>query len=191
MEGIKRDESLGVPRALAAALLLIFSISLVPGLFGARLGDLDAFIPEGSTSVFGNAPVQAEGSPGKYFKNDLTAALTAARQQSKLVLVNFTGYACTNCHWMKANMFPRPEIQSALKDLIIVDLYTDGTDSESEKNQKLEDQKFGTASIPFYALMDPDQNVIATFPQLTRNSREFLSFLETKPAPKSQAAMLR
>jgi thiol:disulfide interchange protein len=107
------------------------------------------------------------------------------------VLVNFTGYACTNCHWMKANMFPRPEIQSALKDLIIVDLYTDGTDSESEKNQKLEDQKFGTASIPFYALMDPDQNVIATFPQLTRNSREFLSFLETKPAPKSQAAMLR
>ena len=68
-------------------------------------------------------------------------------------------------------MFPRPEIRSALKDLIIVDLYTDGTDSESEKNQKFEDQKFGTASIPFYALMDADQNVIATFPQLTRNPK--------------------
>ena len=107
------------------------------------------------------------------------------------MLVNFTGYACTNCHWMKANMFPRPEIRSALKDLIIVDLYTDGTDSESEKNQKFEDQKFGTASIPFYALIDPDQNVIATFPQLTRNSQEFLSFLTTKATPKSQAAMLR
>jgi thiol:disulfide interchange protein len=191
MEGIKNEEQLGVTRALVASLFLIFSISLVPGLFGGRLGDLDAFVPEGSNGVFGGTAAQAEASPGKYFKNDLGAALMAARQQNKLVLVNFTGYACTNCHWMKANMFPRPEIQSALKNVIIVDLYTDGTDAESEKNQKLEDQKFGTASIPFYALIDPNQNVIATFPQLTRNPREFLSFLESKPSSKSQSAMLR
>src|SRR5581483_11174352 len=48
MEGIKRDDHLGVPRALLAALFLIFAISLVPGLFGGRLGDLDAFVPESS-----------------------------------------------------------------------------------------------------------------------------------------------
>jgi thiol:disulfide interchange protein len=191
IEGIKNEEQLGVTRALLASLFLIFSISLVPGLFGGRLGDLDAFVPEGSSAVFGGTPAQAEASPVNYFKNQLGAALTSARQQNKLVLVNFTGYACTNCHWMKANMFPRPEIRSALKDLIIVDLYTDGTDAESEKNQKLEDQKFGTASIPFYALIDPDQNVIATFPQLTRNTQEFLTFLESKPQSKSQSAMLR
>ncbi len=101
------------------------------------------------------------------------------------MLINFTGYACTNCHWMKANIFPRPEIQAALKNLVVVDLYTDGTDAESDKNQKLEDTKFGTASIPFYAVVDPDQNVIATFPQLTRNPKEFLAFLETKPAAKA------
>jgi thiol:disulfide interchange protein DsbD len=81
---------------------------------------------------------------------------------------------------MKANMFTRPEIAAALKDLVIVDLYTDGTDPDSEKNQKLEDTKFGTASIPFYAILDPDQRVIATFPQLTRNPQEFLSFLQKK-----------
>jgi thiol:disulfide interchange protein len=191
MEGIKNDEQLGVTRALVASLFLIFSISLVPGLFGGRLGDLDAFVPEGSNGLLGGTAAQAEASPGKYFKNELGAALAAARQQNKLVLINFTGYACTNCHWMKANMFPRPEIRSALKDLIIVDLYTDGTDTESEKNQKLENEKFATASIPFYALIDSDQNVIATFPQLTRNPQEFLSFLETKPQSKSQSAMLR
>jgi thiol:disulfide interchange protein len=180
MEGIKKDERLGVTRALIAALLLIFSISLIPGLFGGRLGDLDAFIPEASGNVFGASATQAEAASGSYFKNQLDAALGTARQQNKLVLVNFTGYACTNCHWMKANMFPRPEIQSALKDLITVDLYTDGTDAESEKNQKLEDQKFSTVSIPFYALMDADQNVIATFPQLTRNPKEFLTFLQSR-----------
>ena len=65
---------------------------------------------------------------------------------------------------------------------------TDGTDAESEKNQKLEDTRFGTASIPFYAILDPEQ-VIATFPQLTRNPQEFLAFLESKPGVKT-AAML-
>ncbi|MBV9303846.1 MAG: thioredoxin family protein [Acidobacteriaceae bacterium] len=191
MEGIKSDEPLGVARALVAAAFLIFSISLVPGLFGGHLGDLDAFVPEASGSIFGGPSAQTEAAPANYYKNQLDSALAVARQQNKLLLLNFTGYACTNCHWMKANMFPRPEIQSALKDLIIVDLYTDGTDEESAKNQKLEDQKFGTASIPFYAIVDADQNVIATFPQLTRNPREFLSFLESKPGAKSQTAMLR
>jgi thiol:disulfide interchange protein len=192
MEGIKKDERLGVTRALVASLFLIFSISLVPGLFGGRLGDLDAFIPEASGGLFAGARSGAEATPANTFKNQLDAALAAARQQNKLVLINFTGYACTNCHWMKANMFPRPEIQAALKDLIVVDLYTDGTDAASERNQKLEDQKFGTASIPFYALVDADQNVVATFPQLTRNPQEFLSFLETKSGARTQAtAMLR
>jgi thiol:disulfide interchange protein len=192
MEGIKRDERLGVSRALVAALFLIFSISLVPGLFGARLGDLDAFVPEAGGEILSATAAGPAGPAGNYFKNQLDAARAAAREQNKLLLVNFTGYACTNCHWMKANMFPRPEIQAALKNLIVVDLYTDGTDAESEKNQKLEDQKFSTVSIPFYALMDADQNVIATFPQLTRNPQEFLSFLTTKAAGKSDTtAMLR
>jgi thiol:disulfide interchange protein len=180
MEGIKRDESVGVARALTAALFLIFSVSLVPGLFGARLGDLDAFVPEGSGNSNGTLGASS-AAPANYFKNQLEAGLARAREQNKLVLVNFTGYACTNCHWMKANMFTRPEIQAALRDFVIVDLYTDGTDADSEKNQKLEDQRFGTASIPFYAILDANQNVVATFPQLTRNPQEFLGFLQTKP----------
>ncbi|MGH9695160.1 MAG: protein-disulfide reductase DsbD family protein, partial [Bryobacteraceae bacterium] len=181
LEGVKPNEPLRVPRTLIASLFLIFSISLVPGLFGGRLGDLDAFVPEGTSAVL-------QGSAAsKTYKNQLDAALSAARAENKLVLVNFTGYACTNCHWMKANMFTRPEIQSALQDFVVVDLYTDGTDAESEKNQKLEDQKFSTVSIPFYAILDTDQKTIATFPQLTRNPQEFLSFLKTRAASAERA----
>ena len=62
MEGIKRDAQLGVSRTLIAALFLIFSISLVPGLFGARLGDLDAFVPEGSASGIGGPVASAAAS---------------------------------------------------------------------------------------------------------------------------------
>jgi thiol:disulfide interchange protein DsbD len=178
LEGMTKDEPLGVTRALTAAAFLIFALSLVPGLFGARLGELDAYIPEPSAALFGGTSDQ--NAQAKTFKNDLNGAITKARAENKLVLINFTGYACTNCHWMKANIFPRPEIQSALNNMVVVDLYTDGTDAESKKNADLEDQKFNTASIPFYAIIDTNQNVIATFPQLTRNPTEFLGFLKTR-----------
>lgn len=183
MEGIKRDEPLGVGRAMLAALFLIFSLSLLPGLFGAKLGELDSVVPESSGSLFA---ASATGAPTQTaLKNDLPGALAKAKAENKLVLVNFTGYACTNCHWMKQNMFPQPPVAAALSDLVIVDLYTDGTDDASKRNQDLEDTKFHTVSIPFYAILDADQNVVATFPQLTRNTGEFVAFLRTKPSTRS------
>jgi len=178
MEGIKRDEKLSVSRTLIGAAFLIFSISLIPGLFGQKLGEeIEAITPEPAASAVVGV---AGAAPQTTLKNDLNGALAAAREKNKLVLINFTGYACTNCHWMKRNMFTRPEIASALNNMVIVDLYTDGTDAESEKNQKFEDEKFATASIPFYVIMDADQKVIATFPELTKNPQEFLAFLEKR-----------
>ncbi len=63
---------------------------------------------------------------------------------------------------------------------MLLDLYTDGSDEASQANQKLEETKFATIAIPFYAILDPDENVIATFGQLTRNPGEFLAFLKTR-----------
>jgi thiol:disulfide interchange protein DsbD len=107
--------------------------------------------------------------------------LDRARQENKLVLVNFTGYSCTNCKWMDANMFPRPEIISAVEELIPVELYVDGVDAASEQNQKLEDDKFKTASMPYYALVDADERIVAQFGGATRDSSKFLAFLKTRP----------
>ena len=106
------------------------------------------------------------------------------------MLVNFTGYACTNCHWMKANMFTKPEIGGVMKNMVLVDLYTDGTDAASAANQKLEEDKFQTVAIPFYVLYDANQNVLATFPALTRKPEEYLSFLNTRAgAPRRSCAL--
>jgi hypothetical protein len=80
---------------------------------------------------------------------------------------------------MKSNMFPRPEIAAALGNYILAELYTDGTDAASEENQKLLTGKFATVAIPFYAILDPDGKVIASFPGLTRDPAEFLSFLNS------------
>jgi thiol:disulfide interchange protein len=183
MEGVEEGEHLGIGRLLTACAILIFSFSLLPGMFGAPMGDLDAFVPAGTGPILG----AAGGAPGEggqvWMKNQLQQAMDQARQQNKLVLVSFTGYACTNCHWMKANMWPRPEISAEMKDLILVELYTDGTDKASEENQKLEDEKFQTVAIPYYAIMAPDGKVLATLPGRSTDAKEVLTFVKTgKPA---------
>jgi thiol:disulfide interchange protein len=179
LEGISKDEPLGIPRLLIAATLLIVSISLIPGMFGGNLGELEAYVPLANSS---GAP--AGENPVVWLKNDYRESLEKARREGKMILVNFTGYACTNCHWMKRNMFPRPEIVSALRDLVLVELYTDGTDEASRLNQQLLETKFNIAAIPYYAILSPDEKVVASFPSLTRNPQEFLQFLK-KGAPKS------
>jgi thiol:disulfide interchange protein DsbD len=185
LEGVEEGQTLGIPRLLIASALLIFAFSLLPGMFGAPLGELDAFVPASTGGAIGGR-TSAEAGP-EWMKNQYREALDRAKQENKLVLVSFTGYACTNCHWMKANMFPKPEIASALKDLVLVELYTDGTDAASEANQKVEDQKFATVAIPYYAILDPNEKVVASFDHRTSNASEFLDFLKTRPAPLSSS----
>jgi thiol:disulfide interchange protein len=180
LEGINADDRLGVGRVLVAALFLTFSISLLPGLFGAPLGNVEAFIPVQAKGVALLGGGGVESAAPVWMKNQYKEALAKARAENKLVFINFTGYACTNCHWMKANMFPRPEVTGLLKGFVLVDLYTDGTDTASEQNQQLEEKRFGTVAIPFYAIVDPDEHTIATFPGLTRNASEFVNFLKSR-----------
>ncbi len=186
LEGVEPGETLGIPRLLIASLLLIFGFSLLPGMFGAPLGDLDAFVPPAIGGGFGGRTA-AEAGP-QWLKNQYREALDRAKQENKLVLVDFTGYACTNCHWMKANMFPRPEIADAVKDLILVELYTDGNDSTVDEYQKLEDHKFCTAAQPYYAILDSNENVLATFGGSTPDASKFLSFLKNTSGPGSLTA---
>jgi thiol:disulfide interchange protein DsbD len=176
LEGIEAGDRLGIGRLLFAGGFLIFAVSLLPGMFGAPLGELEAYVPAATGGLSGTSAT-AGGLP--WMKNDYRAALDRGRQENKLVLVTFTGYACTNCHWMKANMFPRPEIAEIAKDLVLVELYTDGSDAASEENAKLEDSKFASVSTPLFVLMDEHENVLATS-GYTRDAQEFLSFLRTR-----------
>jgi thiol:disulfide interchange protein DsbD len=184
LEGIKPDEPMGVARLLTGIGFLTFAISLAPGMFGGRLGDLEAYIP----AAAGGAGTSGASESGVvWMKDRYREALARARREGKLVFVSFTGYFCANCHWMKANMFPRPEIVSAMQGFVPVELYADGTDAASEENAKLELSKFQTVSQPFYAILDPDEKVIATFDRVTRDPAEFVAFLRKGGAPAGSA----
>ncbi|HXI38832.1 MAG TPA: cytochrome c biogenesis protein CcdA [Bryobacteraceae bacterium] len=188
LEGVSKDEPIGLWRLMIGIALVAFAISLVPGMFGAKLGELDAYVPVSNSAGLNTAG----GEPALvWMKNQFPQAIEKARREGKLVLVNFTGYACTNCHWMKANMFTRPEIRYAMQGFVLVDLYTDGTDDPSRVNQEFEEKNFGTIAIPYYAIFDGDGKVLATFPSLTRNPQEFLAFLNARAAVKTGHAPVR
>ena len=81
---------------------------------------------------------------------------------------------------MKANMWPKPEIADAMKDLVLVELYTDGTDKASQEFQKLEDDKFQTVAIPYYAILDADGKLIAKLEGRSTDEKEVLAFVKTR-----------
>ncbi|MCL4796377.1 MAG: thioredoxin family protein [Bryobacteraceae bacterium] len=176
MEGIKPDAPVTAGRLLVGTLFLMFSISLIPGIFGAKMGELEPFLPAASQNAgFAGAGAGAPGA--KWIKDDYPAALAEAREAGKPLLVSFTGYACTNCKWMKRNLFTRTEVAQALDRFVLLELYTDGTDAASEENQKRQEGEYQTVAIPFYAIVDGSEQTRATFAGLTRDSNEFLGFL--------------
>jgi thiol:disulfide interchange protein DsbD len=180
LPGISTEDELGAGRLLLGIAAIATGLSLVPGMFGARLGDIEAYIPQpvaGSGMSIGGGAAPAEQLV--WMENDLDGAFAKAKAEGKRVLVDFTGDACTNCKWMKANMFTRPEILAVAKDLVLVELYTDRSDPVSQKYQDMEAKEFKTVAIPFYVLYDADRKVLATFPDRTDSSAVYLAFLNT------------
>jgi thiol:disulfide interchange protein DsbD len=109
--------------------------------------------------------------------NDQNKALSTASATGKLVFVDFTGYTCTNCRWMEANMFARGDVSASLSNYVLSRLYTDGEGELYEKQQEFQERQFGTVALPLYAIVDAKGRTVRTFSGLTRNPAEFLAFL--------------
>jgi thiol:disulfide interchange protein DsbD len=174
------SESVGAGRVLFAIFFLAVSFYLLRGLFGFPLGELDAFLPPrdygevGTLSSFGGSVPKRDEL---VWHSDYSEALQKAKQQERPVFVDFTGYTCTNCRWMEANIFPLPEVEALFEQFVLVRLYTDGGEPEHERNQAFEQERFGTIALPYYAIISPEDITLATFPGLTRDKQEFIDFL--------------
>ncbi len=170
-----KPERLGSFRMISAVVSLAVSFYLLTGLFGAKLGEIESFLPpdlENSSARFLGGKEELT-----WITNDYEGALAKAKAENKPVLIDFTGYTCTNCRWMEANVFTKKDVESELKKFVLVRLYTDGEGEVYEKQQQLEQDLFGTVALPFYAVVGGDGNTISTFPGLTRNVPEFVDFL--------------
>ena len=144
------------PRAAFAALFLFASLYCFWGLAGRPLSPyVGAFLPPAG---YGGAAAAA--MTGLPWLSDYDSALAQAKAEGKPLLIDFTGYTCTNCRLNEKNVFPRPEVQAALANYVRVQLYTDGG-KNGPKNQKLEQEKFGDVALPLYGIVNAQTGTAA------------------------------
>jgi len=171
-----RVRSRGLARWATSAACVALGVWLATGVAGRRLGEIEAFLPPAPEDMLEGAEVGPEGLP--WIMNDYGKALHLAKREGRRVFVDFTGYTCTNCRWMEANMFPREDVRQEMRKFVLVRLYTDGEGQIYQRQQALQQASYKTVALPYYAVVEADGTPVASFPGLTRDPARFLAFLK-------------
>ena len=155
--------TVGPLRLLTAVGFFGLALYFVPGLLGAPLGGFDAFLPPRMANevVFasaGSAAAEAGGHEGWYQTRE--TAFAEAERTGRPVLIDFTGYTCTNCRYMEANVLSRPPIAGRIaSEFVPLQLWTDDAEQGPEL-QRYQLQLTGRLALPTYAIVAPDGTLI-------------------------------
>ena len=170
-------ESLSVQRMMLSIFFMTFALYLGSGLFGRPIhGLIYAYLPPKLTEEVGKIS-EINGGEEFLWYTELDDAFVEANTNGKNIFVDFTGYTCTNCRWMESNIFTKEEVKKRFKDFVLVRLYTDGGNNYRAK-QQYEIDRFGTAALPYYVILSPEDDVLGKYPGMTRDLNEFLEFLD-------------
>ena len=145
-------------------IFLLIGIYLSTGLFSGNKvhGLIESYLPP--------------DKEGDWIEN-LDEGYILSKELNKPIFIDFTGYTCTNCRWMEINIFEEEDVKLIFEDFILVKLYTDGKEDIHKKNRKLEIDRFGTAALPYYVILSPDDKILGTFPGMDPNKDNFINFL--------------
>lgn len=162
-------EKVGVGRFMLAVISLSFSIYMVPGLWGAPLKAISAFSPPISTQDFSLVDNEFKNHSLNYEEG-----VKLAIQENKPVLLDFSGYGCTNCRELEGAVWTNDEVRQLINDeFVLVSLMVDDkaklaepiemTDRKGELHiietvgelwGFLEGEKFGVAAQPYHVIID-------------------------------------
>jgi thiol:disulfide interchange protein len=145
--------SMSVPRVFISLFFIAFTIYMIPGLWGAPLRSISAFLPPPATQDFNLYNLQLTGvNTGQALKGDLSTlgskkyesifirgkvagiegwydydqALAVSKATHKPVLIDFTGWNCVNCRKMENNVWSNPEVLKRMQqNFVIAELYID------------------------------------------------------------------
>lgn len=162
VKNVYGQEYVSIPKLFMAIAAFAFAVYLVPGMWGAPLNGVSAFVPPmGTFDAFGGSatPVVAHENNGvgpvKYVNDmkrfeppvvrslgletyfDYDEALAAAKKLKKPIMLDFTGINCVNCRKMESQVWSKPDVAKRLKeDFIVVSLYCDFNKLQLPKDQQ-------------------------------------------------------
>lgn len=164
-KNIYGQEYVSIFRLFLSIVSFTFAIYLLPGMWGAPLNGMSAFVPpmgtqdfvigEGSGTASHTSGSDNEIRPVKYVdvmkiyeppvvKNmgletfyDYDEAIAASKKLKKPIMLDFTGINCVNCRKMESQVWSDPEVARRLKeDFIVASLYCDINRIELPKEQQ-------------------------------------------------------
>ena len=154
---------LSIGRLYMALLVSMFTLYLVPGLWGAPLKLISGFPPPMTYSEspdgvgykssgnqdqnFVLPPHAHKGPHGIIAFHDYDKGIAYAKQVNKPILLDFTGYACVNCRKMEDYVWSNPQILPLIKNqFVLISLYVDDK-KELPKNQQYVSKSTGKEII--------------------------------------------
>ena len=141
---------ISIPRLFFAITAFSLALYMLPGMWGAPLKALSAFVPPMGTQDFTSAPVHSGNSnsasdgnsdlprPVKYYDRmkiyepevvvkygmttyfDYDEALAVAKKMDRPLMLDFTGINCVNCRKMEGSVWSDPEVMRRLKENFVI-----------------------------------------------------------------------
>lgn len=161
-------EHVSIVRFFLAMVSLSFAVYLVPGLWGAPLKSVSAFVPPLYTQDFN----LYDGGQFEEF-DDYDAGMAYATANNRPVLIDFSGYGCVNCRKMEGAVFDTEEVEDIIKEnFVLIKLMVDDKTKLSQPMEVIENgkkirlttvgdkwsylqrMKFKANSQPYYVMLD-------------------------------------
>jgi|TARA_B110000263_G_scaffold244304_1_gene252142 thiol:disulfide interchange protein len=176
---------------------LLFTIYLIPGIFGSYLNWWEHDALSGFPPPISYSYTHTQQEHEIFY--DYQQAIEYAEQENKAVFIDFTGWACVNCRKMEENVFP--EVENLLEQYVLCQLYVDektllelpetvvvptsdgGTKKKTlstvgNKWSTLQAVTYASSSQPYYVLYSPSNGLLTNPIGYTPEISEFESWLQ-------------
>lgn len=180
-----------IPRFFLALASLSVSVYLLPGLWGAPLKGVSAFVPPLSTQDF------SLYEPGKFTHfDDYDEGMQYAAEHEMPVLLDFSGYGCVNCRKMEGAVLDNDAVKSMIEEnfVFITLMVDDRKELPEPRTYKvngeervmetvgdlwgyLQQHKFAASVQPYYIVLDNEGVPLTKSMGFTEDPETFLSWL--------------
>lgn len=186
-------EYVSLPRFFLALTSLSFAVYLIPGLWGAPLKSVSAFVPPLYTQ---DLNLYAGGQFREF--SDYDEGMRFAAQNNRPVLIDFSGHGCVNCRKMEGAVFDTQEVSGIIREnFVLIKLMVDERrdlpkpviveengrkitlETVGEKWSYLQRNKFGANTQPFYVILDNQGNPLNHAYSYDENVAKFVEWLQT------------